>query len=144
MPEAGGPQRRGTLVVTTQRLSEALCLAMRESRDCGERPQFPSPEGIIRGNVIHELPGPPEVPVTLGCSPDDATQHAQLELFNSGNAAFPCYRRDIPTAQRWRFSAQAGHYTARASFAQCQYQTGENQVWIDPPGPIEENVFVKS
>lgn len=138
----GARKNKGRWLVTTQRLSEALCSTMQELSENAERPQFPSPEGTIKGNTIHELPGPPEVPVRLLCHPGVATQHAQLELFLSVPPNKPRYARDLPTPNRWEIRAQAGHYIARATFRNNKYREGECDVWVDPPGPVEEDIPV--
>jgi hypothetical protein len=139
----GARKRKGRWVVTSQRLSEALCLAMEELSKDAERPQVVSPEGTIKGNTIHELSQPPEVPVWLCCNPQAATKHAKFEMFFSALPNTPRYARE-PAPNRWEVRAQAGHYTARATFSNSQFNTGECDVWVDPPGPIEEDVPVRS
>jgi len=134
----------GHWVVTTLRLSEAISLAMKELRENSERPrQMGAGYAPTKGNTIHELLGPPEVPVSLCCRPEAATEHAKLEMFFSSPPGKPRYSREAPAPHRWELWALAGHYIARATFMNKKFRGGKHNFWVDPPGPINENIPVR-
>jgi len=134
----------GRWVVTTLRLSEAISRAMQELRENSERPQIGSTAGTMKGNTIHELLGPPEIPVSLCCRPETATEHAKFELFVSTPPRLPRFSRKAPAPHRWDLIAPAGHYTARATFTDKKYKAARHNFWVDPPGPVNTKISVGS
>lgn len=138
----GALKQRGEWLITTFRLGEALSLAMQEKMN-PDRPQLSSMEDqIVMGRTIHRMSQPPEIPVSLGCAPEEATRYAHLALASPDEPTKLHYQREIPAAGPWQLVAQAGHYTALANFPNKQYQTGKCPVWVDPPGPTVETVPV--
>jgi hypothetical protein len=140
----GARKINGRWKVTTTRLSEALTDAMKEvSRNHPDRPQYASPEGPIKGNTIHELDSPPDVPVYLTCDPAEATEHARLMMRWYRPPHSPTFTREVARSERWELLAPAGHYTAEASFsAGHRYRSNACDVWADPPGPVHESLTV--
>lgn len=138
----GARNVNGQWLVTTLRLSEAISLAMKELQENSERPQLGAANAPMKGNTIHELSGPPQVPVSLCCRPEAATEHAKLEMFFSEPPG-PHYIQQAPTPHRWELSALAGHYIARATFSNKKYKEGKHKFWVDPPGPINQSIPVR-
>lgn len=140
--ERGARRKNGRWVVTSYRLSEALSDAMRALTQQTGQEQYGYLEGSSKGNVLYELSSAPEVDVSLCCRPEAATGHALLEMCAAVAPHEPKYSRGKPQSAPWALRAAAGVYLARAKFAKAGFNDGQVDVWVDPPGPIEERVPV--
>ena len=81
--------------------------------------------------LLHELKGPPVVPVRLLCDPTAAVPHAILGAVNNSNVAIPL---KIKTeAFGWLFDLPADYYRVAAGFPGGQYTDTSCDIWVMPP-----------
>jgi hypothetical protein len=132
-------QSGGKWAVTIARLSEALGRA-RQAESRGEAPQIHGIDGYHNGaSILHELSCAPEIDVILGCQPESANTLAAFQMHAIKPPHQPSYNGSSSSGP-WQLRAKSEHYMAAATFPSNRYHRTECEVWVMPPGPVEETL----
>ena len=126
----------GRWVVTPRRLLEAASelVATESAPDAPmQRPRLGGEHAGLAA-ALHRLPGPPKVPVTFECVPEEAMRLAELSLVSARDAT-RSYRRG-PSPERWTLEVDPGDYDVAARFSTGDYrETVKPFVAMPPPPP---------
>lgn len=125
----GAVLREGVWQVSISYLSAAINFILREDPDAP--PQQPDYLGSS-ADALHQLPGPPEVPVRILSSPDGAARTASVALASYTDPT-TCL---TPTADgdTWLCLAPADTYRLTLDFPGADYVPLDDQVTAQPPG----------
>jgi hypothetical protein len=82
--------------------------------------------------LIHELDGPPTVPVIVECDPATCARLARLTMRSLMNGR-PPYLRDPPADGPWQVMAIADAYSLSAQLRPPWMSPPERNVWVLPP-----------
>ncbi|WP_020160040.1 caspase family protein [Methylobacter marinus] len=91
-------------------------------------------------HIIHVLPGVPEVPIRIGCRPNEVIGFAVLSL-NRVRDATVVKVRVPPQPQPWELTVPADQYLVTASFADNSYPCKSLDIWATPPSVTDNIVF---